>query len=1293
MPEVKNAFIKSKMNKDLDARLMPSGEYRDAVNISISKSEGADVGAVENILGTEEIANLITASGVNPNSGLDIIGYCLNEAANKIYIFCTNQNINAGETGSFHDDNFIYEYDFSGNGLLTKLVQGAFLDFDKGSLITAAHILEDLLFFTDNRNQPRVINIEKAKNSITHYTTEDNISVAKFAPYEAISFYNDSTFTYTGANTTNANTFNMSASLNIKTGDIVLDDGAFIGKVRSYNSSTSPFTVTLDRIASIAQNSVLTFKRTSMVNKTQEHLDEFNKSSTGSIDNPYYDPNWTGDSDFLEDKFIRFSYRFRFENNEYSILAPFTQPIFIPKQFGYFMGDDENQTFKTSVVNFFENFVQEATLRIPLPSRNPVSDFKIKEIDILYKESDALTVKVMSTISSATITSGKQIDDRGSHYEFNYTSKKPYKTLAEKEIVRVFDKVPVKAQSQEIISNRVVYGNYVDKKSPPSQLPNYFVTSGIKLPTNNYASEYPTHTLKQNRTYQVGIILSDRYGRSTSVLLSKIDDSTGGAGSTIFHPYQSSTLNVEDWNGDAMYFNLGEPISEVPNDSISYPGFYANSNDGSKSWDINGKTVSKTTSPTFTYTINANITSSVQAGDYLRGKYNDYVKVIAAIFNSGNTIVTVDEEVADAYVQADSNNTTSDLRFAYTLNKLGWYSYKIVVKQQEQEYYNVYLPLVINGAYGAASSGGDIDSLAQAVLINDNINKVPRDLEEVGPDQKQYGSSVRLFGRVAPARANIATQNEQYFPNISSDQVSTIASATDSGYNTGNAIAGMYKAESNPLIATISSLAESGTSQSFGRLPNIGNAPPQNLCIYETNPTISLLDIYYETSTSGLLSDLNQNARNLFLGITGVDPITYTFSFNENQAASSGSPVNITPATGFLLRNAAGPVVSSSPNNPTVTATLVSVEDGDGNTLPATAFDLVAGTQNPQHSFTLRAKESRTFLQDVNSRTFTFTYNVTYNDSTLSSAVSSTITSTGVLSNATPALTAATVATTSNQSATSILNLSDFVNNGTAKAGETKLQLIYNEISEVDTITSAATTHLSVNPTTGEVTKNGIVPAELTLITTATDANGIGNTSPQQTHNISFGTPPNNLGSSFTFQSSSGFCDNTQSRFFALYISSPIGSGGNPAVLPTNTIQGTAFPSAIVASNPSNTNCFRIPYSGAGLTRGHVRFTLALNSPSSSCNSSIGQMQLRCWVQYRSGNSGNFTTATAISGGDLNGTGNGSINLILGSGTTSVFRDYAALGEYRVLIEYKGAQCQCNTNNFTLTISDPNPLP
>ena len=38
MAQVKNSFIKSKMNQDLDDRLIPNGEYREAFNVSVNKS-------------------------------------------------------------------------------------------------------------------------------------------------------------------------------------------------------------------------------------------------------------------------------------------------------------------------------------------------------------------------------------------------------------------------------------------------------------------------------------------------------------------------------------------------------------------------------------------------------------------------------------------------------------------------------------------------------------------------------------------------------------------------------------------------------------------------------------------------------------------------------------------------------------------------------------------------------------------------------------------------------------------------------------------------------------------------------------------------------------------------------------------------------------------------------------------------------------------------------------------------------------------------------------------------------
>ena len=58
MPEIKNTFLKSKMNQDLDERLIEKGEYREGKNISINKSEGPNVGALENVLGNTETSKL-----------------------------------------------------------------------------------------------------------------------------------------------------------------------------------------------------------------------------------------------------------------------------------------------------------------------------------------------------------------------------------------------------------------------------------------------------------------------------------------------------------------------------------------------------------------------------------------------------------------------------------------------------------------------------------------------------------------------------------------------------------------------------------------------------------------------------------------------------------------------------------------------------------------------------------------------------------------------------------------------------------------------------------------------------------------------------------------------------------------------------------------------------------------------------------------------------------------------------------------------------------------------------------
>ena len=71
MPKLKHNFVQGKMNKDLDERLVPNGQYRDALNIQVSTSEGSDVGAVENILGNTLINKKTSGNATwNSNFGL-----------------------------------------------------------------------------------------------------------------------------------------------------------------------------------------------------------------------------------------------------------------------------------------------------------------------------------------------------------------------------------------------------------------------------------------------------------------------------------------------------------------------------------------------------------------------------------------------------------------------------------------------------------------------------------------------------------------------------------------------------------------------------------------------------------------------------------------------------------------------------------------------------------------------------------------------------------------------------------------------------------------------------------------------------------------------------------------------------------------------------------------------------------------------------------------------------------------------------------------------------------------------
>ncbi len=792
MAEAKNTFLRAKMNKDLDDRILPNGEYRDALNISVGRSEDDDVGSLENVKGNSRIPKTISS-----NTNLKCIGKFEDEVGNRIFQILTDYTDPVSSCGvitypseSATPEMKITVYDFDTSSYNT-LIQGKFLNFAKNKCwqVTGINLVEDLLFWTDNRNQPRKINVTTALGDPNYYTEEHQISVAKYMPQKAPELYKEVDTTVTTV--TDTTNFILETVTGISIGMSLVSNaaqnagsqsiaGSEYIKVTAIDTSTKTVTLNVAPATAVVVGQRLRFIETTMTNESG--------NST-----------WPGDPSYLEDKYVRFSYRLQYDDGEYSLMSPFTQIAFIPQQAGFFLYGDEQAAFESSIIKWFENNVDNVKLRISLPgvgsntstggstSKNVLTEYKIKNIDILYKESDGLVVKVLKTISGTTMAN-EMVDNV---YVYEYQSEKPYKTLTEGQTTRVYDKVPVRALAQDIAGNRVIYGNFKDKHTPYDTL-DYNCTVQEKNDLYTSWAEYPNSTIKQNRTYQIGFVLADKFGRQSSVILSEYDTlaqsqgSTIFGGSTVFHPYYDAndSLDVKAWFGDAALVLLNQTIGNFQvgasdtNLQTGAPGLYG---EPAASWVVNNANNDSITYDSTTDEWNLKfsvptIGTVPSVGMYIRGEYCDYTEILAVATTLASIKITTKDKPNSYYLYL-LENTTSDTKFAYYINTLGWYSYKIVVKQREQDYYNAYLPGFLDGypekmtqgsevqyivdtatntSYATNANGineilfpgGELDNTAHSVLINDNINKIPRDLAEVGPDQKQYRSSVELFGRV-----------------------------------------------------------------------------------------------------------------------------------------------------------------------------------------------------------------------------------------------------------------------------------------------------------------------------------------------------------------------------------------------------------------------------------------------------------------------------------------------------------------------------------------------------------------
>jgi len=314
------------------------------------------------------------------------------------------------------------------------------------------------------------------------------------------------------------------------------------------------------------------------------------------------------------------------------------------------------------------------------------------------------------------------------------------------------------------------------------------------------------------------------------------------------------------------------------------------------------------------------------------------------------------------------------------VNVLGWQSYKFAIKQQEQEYYNVYLPGFVSGY--PVQGPKDRGRVAFAAIFSDNINKVPRDLNEVGPLQNEFTASILLYGRVnnpninnrnVPAGAYHSTRllpwNTQYFPGRKADEAVTIGPIGQNGLELANspfdsnAVQGafanqtnvavgianpqlpwgaagqeqsFYNVEQNPLAAGIKIGAEESQPQLDAVIlttlgahvtnnptpvigANIGCMVPF-LSISETKPVESEIEIFWETSTSGDFVELNKTVLADYAGVGGVSATSG--SFNEDDTVSPVTQI----LTNFKFQDSAG-------NNLTLDGVpvVIQVLDNNGN--------------------------------------------------------------------------------------------------------------------------------------------------------------------------------------------------------------------------------------------------------------------------------------------------------------------------------------------------------------------------
>ena len=442
MANSKRNFIQGKMNKSLDERLVPNGQYIDALNVRLGSTEDSEIGSVENSKGNT-LLTTVTINGEALSSSARCIGAFEDGVNETIYWFIHDSNqasVSTNKTDlivSFNTKtlNLRYHVISSKNANDTT---NTTLNFNPSYLITEINKVGDLLFFTDNYNPPRKINVN-----------------------ESYSYPNTST---------DIDEFNYN--------DIL---------VIVKPPSTSPLVVS---------------------------------TLTGNTDT------------FMQERFISFSYRYKYKNNEYSATSQFTNPSFVPKPFSL-----SSDTFLNEGM---VNSKNGATVTYNSGSSEAIS------VEILFKESASNVIKVIESIDVTILPNN-------TNQTYTFEDSKIFTILSSGEILRLYDNVPLLAKTQTIMGNRLMYGNYVDGYDLKRNGLKTNLTYNIEAVNESFGLTPITSSSVVQQQY--GLANAEDSDGKVEVTLSEIQELKTGGVLTL-----SFTITHEDWEPS----NAGTPLpSEV----------------------------------------------------------------------------------------------------------------------------------------------------------------------------------------------------------------------------------------------------------------------------------------------------------------------------------------------------------------------------------------------------------------------------------------------------------------------------------------------------------------------------------------------------------------------------------------------------------------------------------------------------------------------------------------------------------------------------------------------------------